>query len=79
MKGQDLYNVFYDLQTIRLELKDKADSVLYNECAFEIDEYKREDLDQLYDKLAAGEKLTKEERKELENFLHDNECEVYGE
>lgn len=67
-KGQDLYNVFYDLQTIRMELKDKPDAALYNECAFEIDEYKREDLDQLYEKLVEGKKLSREERQELENF-----------
>lgn len=68
MKEQDLSQVFYDLQTIRKTIEHLSDADLYDYCIMDIDVYKRVDLDQLYDKLAAGGKLTASERKELEAF-----------
>jgi hypothetical protein len=65
---QDLSNVYFDLETVRREIQGLSDIELYDYCISDIDLHKREDLDQLYDKLAGGGKLTSEERKELESF-----------
>jgi hypothetical protein len=65
---QDLSQVFYDMQTIRNIIKDLSDADLYDQCLMDIDMHKRKDLDELYDKLAAGGRLTSEERLKVESF-----------
>lgn len=68
MKGQNLDEVFYDLQTIRNIVQNLSDEALFDSCAMDIQVHGREDLDAFYDKLAQGQKLTRDERKELEAF-----------
>jgi len=68
MKEQDLSQVFFDMQTVANSCKYLNDSDLYDLCIMDIQIYQRVDLDDMYDKLAAGEKLTADERKELERF-----------
>lgn len=65
---QDLYAVFYDMQTIKKELEQLNDGELMNACLMDIEMFQRHDLDALYDKLAIGKKLTGEERTSLESF-----------
>jgi uncharacterized coiled-coil DUF342 family protein len=65
---QDLSEVYYELQTRRDEIKHLSDGELFDNLMVEIQLHDRNDLDQFYDKLAQGEKLTKEERKQLEGF-----------
>jgi uncharacterized coiled-coil DUF342 family protein len=68
MKGQNLDQVFYDLQTARNVLQHLSDEALFDSCAMDIQVHQREDLDGFYEKLVKGEKLTREERKQLESF-----------
>lgn len=65
---QDLHEMYFDLSTIRKELNDLNDVDLYDRCLMDIQVFQRHDLDLLYDKLAAGEKLTAKERGEVESF-----------
>lgn len=66
--GQNLSHVFYDMQTARNILQNLSDTALYDSVMMDIQVYERHDLDAFYDKLAAGEKLSQLERKELESF-----------
>ena len=68
MKGQDLSQVFYDMETSKRLVKELSDAALYDSCAMEIQVYEREDLDAFYEKLVQGQKLSQEERKQLETF-----------
>lgn len=68
MREQDLSHVYYDMQTIKNVTKTLSDIDLMDQCLMDIQMFQRHDLDQLYDKLAMGEKLSREERKELESF-----------
>lgn len=68
MREQDLSQVYYDMQTIKNVTKTLSDIDLMDQCLMDIQMFQRHDLDKLYDKLAVGEKLSREERKELESF-----------
>lgn len=65
---QNLEYMYYELATVRSEMKELSDVDLYDRCLMDIQVFQRHDLDQLYDKLADGEKLTDEERKAVEGF-----------
>ena len=60
--------VLYELETNRSSIKHLSDSDLYDFCIMDIQIHQRHDLDDLYDKLAAGGKLSQLERQELEGF-----------
>lgn len=68
IKQQYLDNVFYELETTRASIKGLSDNDLYDYCIIDIQVHQRHDLDDLYEKLAAGGKLSTQERKELESF-----------
>lgn len=67
-KEQNMEQVHYELQTLKNEMKELSDIDLYDRCLYDIQVYQRHDLDQLYDKLAEGNGLSKEERKFVEGF-----------
>lgn len=68
MKEQNLDQVHYELQTLKNEMRELSDIDLYDRCLYDIQTFQRHDLDQLYDKLADGNGLSKEERKLVEAF-----------
>lgn len=63
-----LEQVHYEQQTLTNEMRELSDIDLYDRCLYEIQLQQRHDLDQLYDKLAEGKPLTKDERKIVEAF-----------
>lgn len=69
MLSPELHNVLDNMLTVQLAIKDLSDADLYDCCILDIELHKREDLDQLYEKLALGGKLTVDERKKVEAFF----------
>lgn len=65
---QDLFPVYDAMHTVHIMIDGLSDADLYDLCIFDIEMYKRKDLDDLYEKLALGESLTPEERKKVEAF-----------
>lgn len=63
-----LSQLYYELDTVKLQMEYFTDAELYDYCMDHIQMYKHRELDRLYPKISQGGSLTKPERKALEAF-----------
>jgi hypothetical protein len=63
-----LTQLYYEIDTVKLQMDMFSDEDLYDYCLHHIEMYKHKELDRLYPKLAQGKKLDKIERRALEAF-----------
>lgn len=63
-----LTQLYYEIDTVKLQIEMFSDEDLFDYCLPQIEQYKHKELDRLYPKLAQGKKLNKEERQKLEAF-----------
>lgn len=60
--------LYYEMDTVRMQIKTMKDDELFDFCIPHIDLYKQYDLDKLYPKLIDGKPLDQKERSALEGF-----------
>jgi hypothetical protein len=63
-----LTQLYYEIDTVKMQLEMFSDEDLLDYCMSDIEKYKHQELDRLYPKLLQGKKLAPEERKKLEAF-----------
>ena len=66
--SQSLSQLYYEIDTVKLQMEMFSDEDLYDYCLPHIEMYKHKEMDRLYPKLAQGKKLDEKERKSLEAF-----------
>lgn len=66
--SHSLTQLYYDIDTVKLQMEIFDDSQLFEYCLPHIEMYRHRELDRLYPKISAGGKLTQEERQKLEAF-----------
>lgn len=64
-----LSQLYYEIDTVKMQMNMLSDDDLYDYCIPHIEMYKHVELDRLYPKLAEGRTLEKSERKALEAFF----------
>jgi hypothetical protein len=66
--SHSLTQLYYEMDTVKLQMDMFTDAELFDYCIDHIQMYKNKELDRLYPKLAQGKELTPEERRKLEAF-----------
>lgn len=63
-----LTQLYYEMDTIKMQMATFSDADLIDFIVSHIDMYSHSGMDKLYDKIACGDNLAPEERKEVEAF-----------
>lgn len=67
--GQDYNNIYDEMSTLQMALNVMTDTALAEECSYLSNRYRTNFLEKIIDKALEGsEKLTEQERKDLEQF-----------
>lgn len=66
--SHSLTQLYYEIDTVKIQMELFSDEDLFDYCMPQIEMYKNKELDRLYPKLSQGKKLEPSERKALEAF-----------